>query len=172
MIPRHNKYVLSLIKTHFNGILTGAEIGVYQGQLSEYLLKAIPNLYLFMIDPWKGFQNERSILTDEEMNSAKLYAIDRTNFADSRRMILQKTSEEAAKHVRTELDFVFIDGNHSTPSVLQDMINWTPKVVDGGLVIGHDYDLQSVKIAVRNFCGEHKIKFNVIRDGRMWWFIK
>lgn len=35
---------------------------------------------------------------------------------------------------------LFIDGDHHYEVVRQDLANWTPKVVTGGLVILHDYN--------------------------------
>jgi hypothetical protein len=37
------------------------------------------------------------------------------------------------------LDFVFIDGDHRFDPCVQDLIRWTPKVRQGGMVLMHDY---------------------------------
>ena len=41
-----------------------------------------------------------------------------------------------------ELDFVFIDGEHSYEAARLDIEAWWPKVRSGGLLMGHDYDRQ------------------------------
>ena len=41
-----------------------------------------------------------------------------------------------------ELDFVFIDGEHSYEAAKADIKAWWPKVRSGGLFVGHDYDRQ------------------------------
>lgn len=38
-----------------------------------------------------------------------------------------------------EIDFLFIDGDHSKAAVLADMLGWLPKVNPGGVVAFHDY---------------------------------
>ncbi len=38
-----------------------------------------------------------------------------------------------------ELDFVFIDADHSYEAVLADIEGWRPKVKAGGILSGHDY---------------------------------
>jgi hypothetical protein len=37
------------------------------------------------------------------------------------------------------LDFVYIDGNHALPWVMDDIVYWSEKVRPGGIVAGHDY---------------------------------
>jgi hypothetical protein len=37
------------------------------------------------------------------------------------------------------LDAVYIDGNHTLPFVINDIIEWSKKVKIGGIVSGHDY---------------------------------
>ena len=39
-----------------------------------------------------------------------------------------------------ELDFVFIDGEHSYEAVKADVRAWWPKIRNGGFLIGHDYN--------------------------------
>jgi hypothetical protein len=37
------------------------------------------------------------------------------------------------------LDWVYIDGNHSLPYVIQDLFYWSQKVRSGGVISGDDY---------------------------------
>jgi hypothetical protein len=37
------------------------------------------------------------------------------------------------------LDFIYIDGNHALPYVIQDIYEWNRKVRKGGCISGHDY---------------------------------
>ena len=37
------------------------------------------------------------------------------------------------------IDAIYIDGNHSYEAVIEDIKNWSPKVKQGGLIIGDDY---------------------------------
>jgi len=39
-----------------------------------------------------------------------------------------------------ELDFVFIDAEHSYEAVRADISAWWPKLRPGGMLIGHDYN--------------------------------
>ncbi len=48
-------------------------------------------------------------------------------------------SEDVLKWWTDEIDGVFIDGNHSEPSVLID-IGWIPFIRKGGIIAFHDYN--------------------------------
>jgi len=38
------------------------------------------------------------------------------------------------------IDMVFVDGGHTYDACCGDILNWTPHVVDGGIIAVHDYD--------------------------------
>jgi predicted O-methyltransferase YrrM len=46
------------------------------------------------------------------------------------------------------LDFIFIDGDHTTDAVLQDIRDYYPKLKDTGIMLGHDYSWDTVRLAV------------------------
>jgi predicted O-methyltransferase YrrM len=114
--------------------LVGAEVGVYYGAMSKALLEQAPRLILYMIDSWQvGAPSNRKRAE--------------SNTDPTRRVILAMPSLEAIRHV-PDLDFVFIDADHSYPAVKADIAAWMPKVKVGGWLCGHDYDLRAVKRAV------------------------
>jgi len=51
--------------------------------------------------------------------------------------------------------FVFIDGNHTRESVLEDCAAWWPKIKPGGVMAGHDYDHHYLEVvgAIQQFFG-------------------
>jgi len=55
-----------------------------------------------------------------------------------------RTTQAAAAHEQ-EFDFVFIDGDHSTEGVSADIAAWLPKIKPGGILIGHDWNMKSVR---------------------------
>lgn len=61
------------------------------------------------------------------------------------------------------LDFVFIDGDHSTERVHTELAAWLPKIRPGGTVAGHDWTLPSVRAAVLPF-------FTPLTDNMVWWY--
>ncbi len=50
------------------------------------------------------------------------------------------------------LDFAFIDADHIEPAVRKDIEAWRPKVKEGGMLLGHDVHLPSVRKAVDDLC--------------------
>jgi len=120
------------------GFTKGAEIGVASGYYSAILCQKNPKLKLYCIDPWlkyydyKDFANPKTFISMEDKAKKLLSKYNTT--------IIKKFSIDAVKDFKDgELDFVFIDGNHSYKYVKEDIEIWTPKVRKGGIVSGHDY---------------------------------
>ena len=105
--------------------LRGAEIGVHSGTLSAELLTLLPGLFLYMVDAWRkvsrgsgyaGSGERMAQLTQPEMDEAFRQAILGTMFAKRRRFVLRDDFVVAAQRVNeNELDFVFLDADHSYP---------------------------------------------------------
>lgn len=54
------------------------------------------------------------------------------------------------------VDFVFIDGDHTTEAVVSDIRAWLPKMKKNSIISGHDYDHDTVKAAVdKEFQGKY-----------------
>jgi hypothetical protein len=47
------------------------------------------------------------------------------------------------------IDFIMVDGAHEYEPVMSDIINWWPKLKPEGVMFGDDYELASVKQAVK-----------------------
>jgi hypothetical protein len=122
--------------------VVGAEVGVFRGNTSEALLRELPELSLWMVDPWRPFVGEsifdhqQQAEFDRSLAAAALW----TEFARDRRYILREASPSAASRFADHsLDFVFIDGNHRYENVSADIRAWWSKIRIGGLLTGHDY---------------------------------
>lgn len=82
--------------------------------------------------------------------------------------IAQLPGQFAASMFEDEsIDFMFIDGDHSTEAVLRDIEMWLPKVKKGGILAGDDIGWVSVKQAV-----EHKFGSNYVEKQSVWHTIK
>lgn len=124
------------------GPIMMAEIGVFHGFTSEVLLRELPGLKLWMIDPWRPYEGESSIGSQNQaaFDRAMETALGWTEFAQDRRFVLREPSRIAApRFADGSLDAVFIDGNHLYEEVCADIRAWWPKVRRGGLLTGHDY---------------------------------
>ena len=121
------------------------EVGTWDGKNAKKLRKLFPDAHLYLIDPYqptptylqKG--NPTSLDPEDYENNYKKVCKHFKN--DPKTTILKATSSEGAVLVPSDLDLVFIDGDHSYEHVKQDIITWKPKVRTGGLLTGHDYSL-------------------------------
>jgi len=139
------------------GFDKGAEIGVFRGQYSEALCHANPNLHLFSIDPWLAFRNS----TQARMDARYIRA--RRRLRHHTATILKKTSMDALVDIPDKsLDFVYIDAMHEFDFVMTDIIAWSGKVKQGGIVAGHDYQEDcwwcGVMSATQAYVKSHKIE--------------
>jgi len=120
-----------------------AEIGVWKGEFSEYILKNCPSIELYyMIDPWEHLSNwnKPCNLSSEELSSAYSEALERTEFARDKRVVLRMTTKEAlAKLKPSELDAVYIDGDHTLRGISIDLISLYNKITPSGYILGDDF---------------------------------
>ena len=129
------------------GPIQGAEIGVFAADLSRRLLRARNDLKLHLVDSWGDYDDSlrasgdyHATLTDASQE--EFYARTKSIMEgfQGRAVIHRAKSVSAARKVPDELDFVFIDADHSYEGCRSDLEAWGPKVRPGGLLSGHDYD--------------------------------
>ena len=141
----------------------GAEIGVSRGKLSEAMLVSIPDLYLYCVDPWIDYEDDRWTYSQEKKNGYFREAYKRLSQYNAK--IIRKLSMDAVRGIIPEsLDFVYIDSNHSFDYVMQDLIEWSKRVRKGGIVSGDDYYKfkgAGVIEAVDAYTKAHGIKFEL-----------
>jgi len=104
----------------------GVEVGCYWGH-SSALLEAGPH-QVFYVDSWQDTAD-----LDKWRHRMPRPAWDRA---------VRKPSVEAARDFPDGvLAFVFLDAGHTFQETLADIRAWRPKVMAGGLLCGHDWDL-------------------------------
>lgn len=152
----------------------GAEVGVYKGETSQYLLSVFPSLQLLCVDPYVDYSEYEEDRTSECMSEAEAIARQRLEHFGKRAKFIKDYSVSAAKSVGDNcLDFVFIDAIHTYEAVKEDIEAWYPKVRSGGLVMGHDVSWSGVKEAVEEFLvKEGKAGFLTPSTADVWLFVK
>jgi hypothetical protein len=119
------------------GFKRGAEIGVEAGLYSEVLCKATPELELFCVDAWLKLKY-RYWVTSQRVEGYRLQAIERLSPYNCH--FIRKWSIDAVKDFKDgELDFVYIDADHTYEATMNDIVEWGKKVRSGGVIAGHDY---------------------------------
>ena len=172
----HSKNLIWLVRNIVGTPKVGVEIGVYRGQNSEELLAAFPSLYLYLVDLWKEWSvgdpyyetRHMGKQTQEQWNAVYDEARTRIEKFRDRAQILQEESVVASSRFgQGELDFVFIDADHSYEAVKKDIQSWLPKIRKGGLISGHDYGKSygGVPKATNELLGKENL---ILRAGLIW----
>ena len=146
------------------------EIGAWKGSSTAYLAVEIINsgksIKLDVIDTWKGSGDEPGHMTDPDIikYNGDIFPLFMDNIYSVKHIInpIQSFSSDACKNYTDKsLDFIFLDASHSYESVKEDINNWLPKVKNGGVFAGHDWNPGSwpgVVQAVKDSFNEDQIK--------------
>lgn len=156
--------------------IVGVEVGVWQAKNAVRLLAMFPNLTLYLVDAWKApepgstfaeSKAEMASYSQEEYDAARRLTEARVEEYGVRAKIILADSVEGAAELmrrRVNLDFVFIDGDHSYEGVKRDLEAWLPLLKPGRWLGLHDYDNMpkhpGVKEAVDEYFGANKIEID------------
>lgn len=131
-----------------------AEVGVWKGDFSARILEVVRPRKLHLIDPWQavggaGYEGARygGKLDEGQAEMDALHAAVLERFAREREKgvveVHRLPSTEAAERLADgELDFVYIDGDHTYEAVAADLDAYVEKVKPGGLLAGDDYGVE------------------------------
>jgi len=166
---------IEFIKENTSGkSLIGAEIGVFEGENAHSIMKTLPMTHLYLIDPYysyEGYEPGKLHGNDEELK-----AKEKLSQWSNKVTFIGRMSLEALKFVPDRLDFVYVDGNHEHKYVLEDMRNYYDKLIDGGILAGHDIQNgfykghDGVLSAFVDFVKEKNLKPYIWAPD--WWVIK
>lgn len=169
--------LIPLIKE--NDFTKYVEVGVWKGKTFFEITKNLPNVFTYGVDPYKS-ENYKNYSHSEPMNTEDQERYDKIKGEVNKRSkhynnckMLFKTSEEASKLFSDKsLDIVYIDGLHDYNNVSKDIKLWLPKVRVGGILCGHDFNLNHFAVvkAVDDIlgCDNILVKGNV----NMWIYKK
>jgi len=140
--------VVSKLDELGNGLII-AEIGVWDGLMTDKVLKSDKISMYHLVDPWKACTPNSSwcisgskLATYNQVKFDKALKTTRLRIKrDRRAKIHQMESLEAVKLFPDNyFDLVFIDADHSYEGCNEDIRAWLPKVKVGGYLCGHDFD--------------------------------
>lgn len=128
-----------------------AEIGSYKG-----LSAAIVSLGMQSADNLTGvyYCIDTFESSNEELSSGNTYA----TFCENMLIIKDhhvfpvigySYDSNVLKKIPNDLDWIYIDGDHSTESVYSDILHYHSKVKKNGLMLFHDHTWESVLIGVK-----------------------
>ncbi len=177
------KSIIHCINLHGDN-LVGAEIGVHVGESFLTLLQTCPNISkLYGVDPYvpyvdylkeEGQSFDPMVVDEKEIEYIKLVSYHRQKFSGHKDKIVfyEMDSIEASKKVEDKsLDFIFIDSYCSFEQAKDDIKVWYPKVKDGGIFAGHDWNMPLVRLAVTKFRENENIKSRMSTYDDTWiWY--
>jgi len=161
------------------GLTTAVEIGTHQAVFAAEFLERFRGT-LTMIDPWEGYDGVRDVfypMVQETASRNEDFQIAQdlmaAKFLEGRYLFLRMRSEEATVLFDDlSVGFVYIDALHDYESVIQDMRRWETKIVEGGIIAGHDFAIENHGVihAVLEFCRNRSLQFHVTQeDVPSWW---
>ncbi len=131
---------------------TVVELGVAGGRGLATILYVADKLgkkfNVFGVDHFKGTPGEEHLYANDMQRTIE--TLSGAGVTPDRYKLLVSDTAEAAK-LFEKVDYVFLDADHATESVVKDLTAWLPKVVSGGYIGGHDWEFPSVSEAVRRF---------------------
>jgi len=154
------------------GKIKGLEIGCAEGTTSEFLLKSLPDLDLWGVDPYEDYTDWNGNHLDK-LNEKFINTLNLLKPFESRFKLIRKYSDNAVGDFEDEsLDFIFVDGLHTYDQVKKDLENFYPKLKKGGLFSGHDFhNIKEVKDAVKEFAIQQGLQQinSTLYDVWYWW---
>lgn len=184
-MKKHSRSLCWLIRNQVGrGRMRGIEVGVWDGENSEELLRRFPKLQLYMVDRWKPLEQKEgqfdprmALKTERDFRAAFIKCVDRVSvFDDQTPVTIKGSSTDIAKWLHgLSFDFAFLDASHHYEAVKEDLNAWWPLLRAGGLFCGHDYNGSGdkrgafgVKQAVDEFAKEHELTISTC-SGHVWW---
>ncbi|MCK5017059.1 MAG: class I SAM-dependent methyltransferase [Candidatus Peribacteraceae bacterium] len=142
------------------------EVGSWLGKSTTYLASKIKesgkDIKLDCVDTWAG--GTESLLNGSvnklvEESGGSVYSQFLNNLSNAGLIervnaIVSDSAQAAELYDDGELDFVFIDADHTYEAVIGDLRAWLPKLRTGGVLGGHDFDEEGVSRAVAEFAEE------------------
>ncbi len=156
----------------------GVEVGVYAGQNAHTILSTWPGV-LHGVDPYAQLPGWVDACNQVDLLKVRGVAEQLLGQFGKRFQLHPISSAAAAPQFRDgQLDFVYLDGNHSRDAVLYDIVAWWPKIKPGGIMGGHDFYERhdkdqdcGVPEAVIGFYMREQVSFTVT-PCTSWWVRK
>lgn len=103
------------------------EIGRYRGGSLLLLTLSSPSSKIYSVD------------VSSKYNNVALKLCDKFRVPANRYEMITNDSIQVAKKWESEIDLLFIDGDHTFEGVYSDLLHWVPHVKVSGTILVHDY---------------------------------
>ena len=140
------------------------EIGSYQGRSTVWLLENIlthDTSSITCIDTFEGSAEHFEYHQNDLQTLFQVFSHNISKFKNKVNIIKNK-SQIALKQINEEYDFVYIDGDHTASSVIEDAILSFSLLKKGGIMIFDDYEWKDPKRAIDAFLSIYADKINIL----------
>ena len=176
-----------VVKKYMPSGSVGAEIGVFRGVFSQYILEIAQPSKLFMVDGWEmlfgetfGWGKDYTCNGTLPTLVAKQEAIDRTAEFAERREIITSLSLDFFNSTELHFDWIYLDATHTYEAVFSELvaIHKNGLLYPNGHIIGDDFtaDLSKEEYgicsAVNQFCRDYGYEVIHASEFSMQWVIR
>ena len=128
---------------------------------------------LYAVDTWKGSSTQQPGQIHFQDILPQVYEQFLSNMIhwDLKEVVVpcRMKSLEASLILDVQPDLIYIDGEHTTEAVYEDLTAWFPFVKGSGILCGDDWVWESVRIAVEQFALENEL---LIEASENFWRLK
>lgn len=147
---------------------TVLEIGSWLGSSTRHIAGLLPqNGKLYAVDHWKGDDCIGDHPCLQNCFHQFLSNVIHAGLTD-KIIPLRMSSKEAARALNLRPDLIYLDSDHESLAVYEDLQAWYPFVKGRGILSGDDWEhWPSVQMVVRLFA--HEQNLNVHSEGNFWY---
>lgn len=130
--------VRSIVSNIKNGVFV--EIGTFMGDFADHILASSENSTLYCIDPYISYSAYSGDSTNNETGD-KVFLEVRARLQNKygdRVIFIRDFSDDVIDRIPDDIDFLYIDGNHSYKYVYNDLKNYYKKVKPNHYIVGDD----------------------------------
>jgi len=134
--------------------IVGAEIGVFLGNNTKTIFENLDIKKLYLIDP---YNEDSSIFKNARYRAFVIERQAHFNLEsyEDRIIWIKDVSDNIIYYIEDNFDFVYVDGDHGYSGVIRDLSIFYNLVKNGGIIGGHDFDVETdgnqVRRAVYDF---------------------
>ncbi len=164
MVDDYPKPATLYTKKQFgNEPIKALEIGVAKGLNAKSMLETLNIHTLYLVDPYISHEEHQSVM------GSKDDMLKRVEKWVNQVIFIHGTSDNAVADIPSDLDFIYIDGNHSYNQVWRDLTHYRAKLNEGGILAGHDFTgvFPGVVLAVVEYAQAHGLQLQASKAD--WW---
>jgi len=128
------------------------ELGTQRGFTAYRAALHLPNATIHCVDPWANYDGKPNYVGDMILCWEIFKELHKDNLASGKVVSHKGFSWDVSEEFHEPVDLLWIDGDHTFIGAFRDLCLWFPKVSVGGVVVGDNYEMHDVRLAVDRFC--------------------